>query len=160
MVRTGDDSADRERAFGLTFPEKRTFEFRRAYKRRRLITYINQIRRNHPHWERDRDRVAFGNFTARRFDNDAARIGLGVRCFFLLIFVRARRGELTEDDRTRCKQAKRYRDWTLHSCYGPSSRIRRRSASASLIFPIRRSHCSRSLSARSDSLICSERVCD
>jgi len=110
MVRAGDDSTDRECAFGLTFPEKRTFKFRRAYKRRRLITYINQIRRNHPQWERDRDRVALGNFTARRFHNDAARIGLGVRCFFLLISVRARRGELTEDDRARYKQAKRYRD--------------------------------------------------
>ena len=41
-----------------------------------------------------------------------------------------------------------------------SSWIRRRSASASAVFPIRRSHCSRSVNATSDSLISIERVCD
>jgi hypothetical protein len=87
MSRAGYDGADRENAFGLTFPEKRTVEFRLTDKRACLITNIDEVGGDHRNRKRDRDRVALGNLSARRIDHNAAGIGFRVRCFLFLFFV-------------------------------------------------------------------------
>ena len=93
--------------------------------------------------------------------------------FFVLRETRACQGD-NEDAREKERESgnRRMGEWAnspfrcfsdspIHSHYcGASSWIRRRSASASAVFPMRRSHCSRSLNATSDSLISIERVCD
>src|SRR5882757_3987456 len=87
MPRSGHDAAHRENAFGLTFPEKRAVELRLADKRTWLITNIDEVGSDHRNGKRDRNRVALGNFSSRRLDNNAASIGFCIRCFFLLFFI-------------------------------------------------------------------------
>ena len=87
MSRFGHDAAHRENAFSLTFPEKRAVELRLADKRAWLITNIDEVGGDHRDGKRDRDRVAFGDLSARRLDHNAAGIGFCIRCFFFLFFV-------------------------------------------------------------------------
>src|ERR1700758_1388513 len=163
MARFGHDAAHGENALGLTFPKKRALELRLAGKRAWLITNIDEVRRHHRHGKRDSDRVALGNPSARWLDNDATGIRSRVRRFFFLFFVGIRScqgGRRTECHTARYETQHGYWESPAHPIYGLISLIRRRSASASATFPMRRSHCSRSLSATNDSLISIERVCD
>ncbi len=87
VARRGDDSANCENAFGLTFPEKRAVEFRVADKRGWLITNIDEVGGDHRDGKRDRDRDALANHSARRLDHHATGVGFCIRCFFFLFFV-------------------------------------------------------------------------
>src|SRR5215471_6524140 len=163
MARFGHDTAHGENAFGLTFPEKRAVELRLADKRAWLITNIDQVGGHHRHGKGDSDRVAVGNLSARWLDNDAPGIRFRVRYFLVLFFVSLRScqgGRRTKCDTACYEKQHRYLQSPAQLIYGLISLIRRRSASASATFPMRRWHCSRSLKATSDSLISIERVCD
>src|SRR5215831_15858279 len=87
MSRAGHETADGENTFGLAFPQKGAVNLWFADKRRRLITNIDEVRRNHRYRKRDRERVALGDFSARRLDNDAAGIRFRIRCFVFLFFL-------------------------------------------------------------------------
>jgi hypothetical protein len=87
MARSGHNGADREDAFGLTFPEKRAVELRLGEKRACLITNIDEVGGDHRNGKRNRDRVALGNLSARGVDHNAAGIGFCIRCFFFLFFI-------------------------------------------------------------------------
>src|SRR5262249_7031877 len=86
MACLGHDAADREHAFSLTLPKKIAFELRLANERAWLTTNIDEVRGDHRHGKRDRDRVALGNLSARRLDHDPAGIRCRIRRFFSLLF--------------------------------------------------------------------------
>src|SRR4029077_11113413 len=170
MSRFGYDTVHRENAFSLTFPEKRAVELRLTDKRAWLITNIDEVGGNHRKGKRDRDGVAFGNLPARRLEHNAAGFGFCIRCFFLFFFLREtcaghgnqqngnekryamakwRTGDSAKCGRglsaptgRRTKAAPTFAEWLVHCFCGASCCIRRRSASASAVFPMRRSHCS------------------
>ncbi len=171
-MRSGDNAADGERTFRLAFPKERAVEFRFASKRRKLIAGIDKIGSHHGYWKGDGDLTRFCNFTTRRIDHDAAGRGICIRYLFRLLFVLRRccrrqtdcenEDETAKQGETGISPIRRLAHSPIHFHYrsGANSRIRRRSASASCIFPTRRSHCSRSFNATGDSLISRERVCD
>src|SRR5215510_5443839 len=90
MPRAGNNGANRENAFSLTFPKKRAVQLGLADKWTWLITNIDEVGRDHRHGKRDRDCVVLRNLSARRLDDDAAGIGLRIRGFFFLFFVDVR----------------------------------------------------------------------
>ena len=78
MPRAGHDATHRENTFSLTFPKKRAVELRFADERERLIAHIDELGRDHRHRKRDRNRVAFGDFSSRRLNHNAASIRLHI----------------------------------------------------------------------------------
>src|SRR5215471_4588517 len=180
MARSGHDATHCENAFGLTLPEKRAVELRLADERAWLITNIDEIGGNHRDGKRDRDRVALGNLSVRRLDHNAAGIRFCIRWLFFLVVLSKCRGREANNqgaDNEQCETAKcgrglgaptdrrakaapTFPEWPVHHFRGASCWIRRRSASASAVFPMRRWHCSRSVNATSDSLISIDLVWD
>ena len=153
MVRAGHDCLHRKHAFGLAFPKKCSLDFRFAYERRCLIACINPICRHHRDGKGDRDFIARRDRSLRWLDDDSACIRFCVRRWFLFVFLADCSRQTNE-----CENEKERR--AFHRRGGSSSLCRRRSASASCTFPMRRSASSRAFNATADSRMASERVCD